>query len=184
MQQNGDIVIVGSMSQTVDFGGGPLVSAGLRDIFVATFDSTGAHVWSQRYGDSADQLETDEENAWLSMRLDDAGHIYVGGSLYGTLDFGGQQLVAAGDSGNPDVFYFELAADGSFQGGRNFGGTGSDHTYDLEVAPSGHIVLVGRFTGSTLDFGTGIPLVKVERSDAYIVLVLPLPVGPVTMITP
>ena len=169
VQQDDNIVVLGTISETVDFGGGPQVSAGMRDIAVVTFDGDGNHVWSNSWGDALDQQQTDEENAWLSMRLDEGGNIFVGGSLYGTLEFGnGQQLVAAGDGTKPDVFYFELGPDGSYKGGRNWGGIGSDLAYDLEVADTGQVVLVGRFTGTTLDFGTGIPLIKVDRSDAYI----------------
>jgi hypothetical protein len=36
---SGDVVIIGHMYGTVDFGGGDLTSAGATDIFVATFET-------------------------------------------------------------------------------------------------------------------------------------------------
>ena len=48
---NGDVLVTGRFSGTVDFGGGPLTSAGGYDIFVAKFSGVdGAHLWSQRFG--------------------------------------------------------------------------------------------------------------------------------------
>ena len=40
----GNVVIVGHFSNSVDFGGGALVSAGAFDIFVAKYDANGAHI--------------------------------------------------------------------------------------------------------------------------------------------
>jgi len=39
----------------VDFGGGPLTSAGASDIFLVKFGPTGTHYWSKRFGDAANQ---------------------------------------------------------------------------------------------------------------------------------
>ena len=47
----GDIVVAVHYLGTVDFGGGPLTSAGGRDIAIAKFDDNGSHIWSERFGD-------------------------------------------------------------------------------------------------------------------------------------
>src|SRR3954464_8572990 len=50
---NGDLVLGGSISRDVDFGGGPLPWSGEApndDAFVARFAATGAHKWSRRFG--------------------------------------------------------------------------------------------------------------------------------------
>jgi hypothetical protein len=41
---SGNVVITGYFQGTVDFGGGPLISAGGRDIFLAKFDANGTHL--------------------------------------------------------------------------------------------------------------------------------------------
>ncbi|MCK5406824.1 MAG: hypothetical protein KAJ37_05200, partial [Candidatus Krumholzibacteria bacterium] len=48
----GNIVVTGWFGGSVDFGGGPLITAGNKDIFVAKFDPTGAHLWSVGLGDA------------------------------------------------------------------------------------------------------------------------------------
>ena len=48
---SGDIFIVGNFWGTVDFGGLPLVSAGITDVYVAKFDADGNHMWSLSFGD-------------------------------------------------------------------------------------------------------------------------------------
>ena len=45
-----NVLVTGEFRGTVDFGGGPLSSAGDRDIFLAKYDAAGAHLWSQRFG--------------------------------------------------------------------------------------------------------------------------------------
>jgi hypothetical protein len=41
----GNVVVTGYFQGTVDFGGGPLTTAGEDDIFVAKLDSSGNHLW-------------------------------------------------------------------------------------------------------------------------------------------
>lgn len=169
------IVMLGSISETVDFGGGPLVSAGMRDMYVATFDSDGNHVWSQAWGDAVDQFETDGPNTWPDMTLDAAGNIHVGGSLWGSMDFGnGNVLTAAGDSGNPDVLHFALTPEGDYIGGNRFGGSGTDQAFGIAVSPEGYIALAGRSLGSSVDFGEAGVIHNWEPSDGFIVKLAPL----------
>ncbi|MCX4239576.1 nucleotide-binding protein [Paraliomyxa miuraensis] len=172
LQQNGDIVLLGAISDSVDFGGGSLVSAGVRDVFLATFDDQGSHSWSVSYGDAADQFETDGTESWLSMDLDASGNIYIGGTLYGVLDFGGgEQLVANGDKS--DVFHAKFDASGDYIGGRSFGGQASDYGHDLAVTESGHVLHAGRTQGSLSGTGVG-ALTNAGRSDGFLVKLAPL----------
>lgn len=166
--QTGDIVMVGYMSGTVDFGGGPRVSAGLRDIFVLNVNGEGDHQWSAVYGDARDQFESGNEiNEWLTLGIGPSGVIHFGGALFGQLDFGGITLGSAGD--NPDVFYIKLNPDGSFAGGNRYGTTGTDIGFDLVVASSGHIVMGGRTFASTLDFGPSGSIKGRGHSDGFLV---------------
>jgi hypothetical protein len=67
---NGNILVTGNLYGTVDFGGGPLTSAGGFDIFVAQYTATGAHMWSKRFGGTtADAMvgETDSESLSTAM---------------------------------------------------------------------------------------------------------------------
>ena len=83
--QEGNIIFVGYFSGEIDLGGGPLLSAGYNDIFVAKYDPSGNHLWSNRYGDSGDQRAYD-------VVVDAAGNIILTGGFRGVLNFGGQPL--------------------------------------------------------------------------------------------
>jgi hypothetical protein len=152
VQANGDIVMVGSMSGTVDFGGGDLVSEGLRDIFVATFDGAGNHVWSSSHGDMNDQFGSSFElNSWLTLALELDGTIHIAGSLFGAVDFGGPKLHSKGM--NSDAFNVRLAPDGSFLDGGRYGATTTDFALDIAVSESGHVIMGGRTQSTQIDFG-------------------------------
>lgn len=173
LQQNGDIVLLGAISDSVDFGGDLLDSAGVRDIFLATLDGNGDHSWSASYGDAVDQFETDGTDTWLTLALDANGDIHIGGTLYGVLDFGaGGQLAAKGDKA--DVFHAQFSADGDYIGGWSFGSPGADFGLDMTVAESGHVLQCGRSLYKTLDFGDLGKLASAGRSDGFIVKLAPL----------
>jgi hypothetical protein len=93
----GAIVIAGDFANTVDFGGGNLVSAGNTDVVVAKFDGTGTHVWSKRAGDAGAQTASGVGT--------DAEGVVATGTFAGAIDFGGGAMTTAG--GN-DVFVVKL----------------------------------------------------------------------------
>ena len=148
----GDVIVCGEMSGTVDFGGGPLTSD--EDIFVATFDADGNHIWSRRFGDvSCCQVGS-------SVAADGVGDVVVTGNFAGTVDFGGGSLTSAGGS---DIFVAKLDAGGSHMWSKRFGaGAG------VSVATDGlgDVVIAGEF-GGTVDFGGG-PLTSAGISDIFV----------------
>ena len=83
------------MSGQVDFGTGPLASAGGSDVFLAKFKSLGTPVWSKRFGDAQSQTG-------VGVAADASSNILMAGDFSGSLDFGGGlSLTSAGGS---DVF--------------------------------------------------------------------------------
>lgn len=84
-----DIVLVGDLAGTIDFGGGPLIEDVYQAIFVARFDADGGYVWSEKYGDGSWQTAT-------GLALDPADNIVVSVRNLGSIDFGGGPL----NSGN------------------------------------------------------------------------------------
>jgi hypothetical protein len=52
----GNILAVGDLWGSIDFGGSRLAAKGDRDIFLAKFDRSGTHIWSQCYGDELEQV--------------------------------------------------------------------------------------------------------------------------------
>src|SRR4029077_6189490 len=51
MTSTGDVVVTGWAGGTTDFGGGPLVAAGLATVVARLDGATGAHVWSKLFND-------------------------------------------------------------------------------------------------------------------------------------
>ncbi len=121
-------------------GGGPAVTA----------------LWSKSFGGAGDQHGH-------RVATDAAGNVYVTGHFGGTLDFGGGPLVAAGQN---DVFVAKLAPDGSHLWSKRFGGALDEMAQGIAVAPTGDLMIVGRFQG-TVSFG-GADLVSAGDYDAFV----------------
>jgi hypothetical protein len=96
---DGDILVTGSFFGGIDLGGGPLVSAGMEDMFLARFSPTGAHVRSDRFGDASYQRGA-------CVATDAAGNLFAGGFVGGTMTIDGIDLVSHGQE---DIYLARLA---------------------------------------------------------------------------
>lgn len=142
---SGNLLFAGSFSNPIDFGSGPLTSAGSIDIFVAKFDPAGNTLWSRSYGDAMNQAAT-------SIAVDPSGNVYVTGIFEGTVDFGGGYSFTS--AGGNDAFVLKLAPDGQTLWAAT-GGDAEDQTPShIAVAPDGAAVIAGRLQGS-ISFGGG-----------------------------
>ena len=141
----GNILIAAYLSGMVDFGGGPLISAGgPSDICIAKFDPLGNHLWSQRFGDSFNQGPR-------GVAADPLGNIAVAGYVEGTVDFGGGALPGGVDK---DVFVSKFTPGGSHLWSQRFGHSGDQVAMALDISMDGDIAVAGFFR-DTLDFGHG-----------------------------
>jgi hypothetical protein len=158
---SGDVVVTGGMDASstggVDFGGGALFSAGFQDVFLVKYSgSTGAHVWSKRFGGSLVDIGT-------AVAVDLAGNIYVTGTFEGTVDFGGGGLTSVGGK---DVFVAKFSSSGTHLWSKRFGGTSNDFPGGIAVDGAGDVAISGRFQG-TINFGGG-NLTSAGGEDAYL----------------
>jgi hypothetical protein len=154
----GNVLLAGSFTGTVDFGGGPLASAGYFDVFVAKFDSAGNHLWSKRFGDDLYQRG-------YSVAVDGAGGVLLTGEYYGTLDFGGGPLTSA-SLGFNDIYVAKLDGAGNHIWSKRFGDANMQGGLDVETDGARNVVLTGGFEG-TVDFGGG-PLTSLGWSDVFL----------------
>jgi len=141
---SGNVFMTGYFRGTVDFGGGDLVGAGERDIVVAKYSPTGAHLWSQRFGG----LGVEEPR---SVAVDPSGNVILTGKFEGTVDFGGGDLVATGFH---DIFLAKYDPTGTHLWSQRFGGTGAAKAESVALDDSGNVFITGDFT-ETVDFGGG-----------------------------
>jgi hypothetical protein len=139
---DGNVYVAGYFSGTVNFGGVDLVSAGGDDIFIAKFDPTGVHQWSQRFGDAVNQY-------CYSVATDAAGNVYLPCGFTGTVDFGGGVLTSAGSS---DIALAKFSPAGVHQWSQRFGDTNAQYGFSAATDPSGNVYLGGWFAG-TVNFG-------------------------------
>jgi hypothetical protein len=153
----GGIIVTGHFSDTVDFGGGPRVSAGFNDVFVAKFARDGAHIWSRRFGGP----QSDEGRA---IAADHAGNVLLTGEFSGTIDFGGGLLTSVGRA--PDLFVAKLDVDGAHVWSRAFGSEFVEEISAVAFDNRGNALVTGEFQG-TVDLGGG-PLTSTACSDIFV----------------
>jgi len=87
----GSVVVTGDFAGSVDFGGGMLTSvAATPDIFVASYDATGAHLWSVKFGG------TDNQDVGFAIGKDPSSNLFLAGGFGANTDFGGGPLTSGG----------------------------------------------------------------------------------------
>jgi hypothetical protein len=145
---SGNVVVTGFFNDTVNFGGGNLVSTGSNDIFVAKFDASGAHLWSNGYGDDGDALGA----LGFGVAVDAADNVIVTGEMQGTVDFGGGLLVGPGFT---DIFLAKYDANGTHVWSKVFGGPTGDQGRGVAVDAADNVIMAGRYSGNFVDFGGG-----------------------------
>ena len=153
---SGNVIIAGTFTSTVDFGGGTLTSAGDQDIFVAKFGTDGAHLWSKRFGDEAIQRVG-------SVTVDASGNVIIAGSFKGAVDFDGGTLTSAGDW---DIYVATFGSDGAHQWSKRFGDGAIQYAKNAAVDASGNVIIAGDFEGA-VNFGGG-TLTSAGELDGYV----------------
>jgi hypothetical protein len=153
---NNNIIVTGYFVGTVDFGGGPLTSAGLSDVFIAKYSPTGAFLWAMRIGGS-------NSDVGLSLATNSSGDITITGTFKGTVDFGGGPQSNAGRN---DIFVAKYSSNGAYLWSRSFGSTTDDYGYGVAVDGYGNVLLTGTFT-DTIDFGGG-PMSPFGGGDIFL----------------
>jgi hypothetical protein len=140
MDANGGTYMLATFGGIVNLGDGPRTASGTREALLAGYTPSGALLWSRRVGGGS-------LDYGRGIALDNAGHVIATGGFAGTpADFGGAPLSGAGGY---DVFLASYAvSNGAHQWSSRFGTSVREDGYDLAIAPSGAIVLVGTFAST------------------------------------
>jgi hypothetical protein len=144
IDESSDVIVTGNFHDSVDFGGGFLVSAGSDDIFLARYTNGGVHVRSQRFGSTGSDLGT-------GVDVDVHGNVFLAARFALTVDFGGGSLTSAGSN---DIVLAKYDADGGHLWSQRFGGSGSDSPAAPAVDGAGNVIISGSFS-SNINFGGG-----------------------------
>jgi hypothetical protein len=155
MDASGNVAITGTYFNGIDFGGGVLAVNGLEG-YVAKFNTAGSHVFSQHLGGAS----LDSGN---NVAFDGSGNVLVTGYFTGTADFGGSNLVSAGDH---DIFVAKYNPSGVHQWSARYGSTGTDDGNGITADASGNVIVTGFFSG-TVNFGGG-GLISAGGPDIFV----------------
>ena len=134
----GNLYVAGVFNGTVDFGGGPLTSAGSGDIFVASFASDGAHRWSRRYGSFANDTAQD-------IAVTNAQDLIITGFFRDSVDFGGGALSAE----SIDAFVLALDTDGNHIWSTRHGGSFDELGVELAIDHDDNVYLAASYSVNT-----------------------------------
>lgn len=151
--------MTGVFRGSVTFGGSYLNSEG-SDVFVASLTSSGAHRWSTAGGGSSDDSSS-------GVALDDAGNVYVTGTVDAAASFGGAVLEPAGAA---DIFLASYDASGGHRWSRLAGGPNVDSGSGIAASPSGDVYSTGYaepgpdFGGGALDTDVPVAFVAAHQS--------------------
>jgi hypothetical protein len=143
---SGNIYIAGDFeSSSLRFDSTKLTNAGLYDIFLAKYDSSGNELWVKSAGGTGYDYV-------YSIATDGTGNIYITGIFYSpTITFGSETLKNAGSS---DIFLAKYDAAGNMLWVRRAGGAEWDVASSVAVDASGNSYIAGHYRESTIAFGS------------------------------
>ena len=144
--KNGNVVVVGGFSGSVDFGGGTVASTNGQEMFIVKYDASGTYLWSRQISSGGNQA--------TGVAVDSSNNLVVVGWFAGTIDFGAGPLSSAGSW---DIFVAKFAPDGTLVWAKRFGGSAWESFSTVVLDASNNIFITGfyGFTGTTIDFGGG-----------------------------
>ncbi|WP_437277126.1 hypothetical protein WME90_38705 [Sorangium sp. So ce375] len=148
----GNIYIGGTFSGTINLTGketGTLVSIGTSDVYVASFDASGQHRWSARFGGSGAETLN-------GLAVTPEGNLVLGGTFYGSFAFGGTTLSSVNAL---DSFVVTMSGEKGEQGWARQIGDAADQTLrSIAVDRAGNIVIAGYFSGKLLCSAPPVPV--------------------------
>ncbi len=131
----GDVLIAGRFHGSVDFGGGPLVSAGLSDVYLARLSPEGEPRWSQRFGDASFQDAT-------GLAVGPEGHIALAGTFDGSIDLGDGALTSPQGRGH---FVALFDAEGALRWSRFLGSSEGEELTRITFDAEGRLIVAENF---------------------------------------
>jgi hypothetical protein len=136
---SGNVVIGGTYTGTVDFGGGPRAASGSTSFIVKLAGTDGGYLVDK----------TITNGGGIHVAVDSSGAMYAAGSFSGTLDLGGPTSLMTSGSSDADSFIVKYSIAGAYQWANHFGNTQYDDVTNLAVDANGAF-LAGLFNGTEM----------------------------------
>ncbi len=174
MDANGDIIVGGSFSGTVDFDHGPhkreYTAVNLsKDAFVAKYDAYGNLKWVATYGNN-------NPDVVLALDIGPNGNIYAVGEFTGRQDMDpgpGNFFVSV--NGYVDVLLWILSPHGSLIDAKAFGGRSYESPHSISVQKDGYVAIGGFFWGDPdMDPTNAVAqIISNGQSDGFVMKISP-----------
>lgn len=142
----GNVAVIGTLGSAADLGGGTLTPTSSSDVYLAVYDTTGTHQWSNTWAARF--------NAGGDVTFDDSGNLLVTGGFYTSLNVGGSTLTA---SVSRDIFVAKFTSAGTHVWSKAFGGdyfSSTDVGTVITTDPDDNVFVAGVAYGN-IDFGGG-----------------------------
>ena len=136
---NGEIVVLGDFTGSIDLGSGPVNAAGSRDAFVAKFDTNGQLVWGR-------VLSATGATSIRTIAITAQDEIIATGNFTGTADLGG--TLTPPSAGGLDMFVTKIDANGNHIWDHTFGSSGQDVVNDVSTNNDGEIYITGAYASA------------------------------------
>ncbi|RFS18431.1 S-layer family protein [Emticicia sp. C21] len=168
-----DIYVCGDFAGTANFnnpsasGSNEIVSAGLSDVYLAKYNTSGDIQWVRRGGGTGTEIS-------YGAIVTSGSDIYIAGGFESTANFNTPSNAATNSvisAGSSDIFVAKFNSAGNCQWARRGGGTNQDYAYGIAVLGT-DVYVGGVFTG-TANFNTPsasgtFEIVDVLNSDAFL----------------
>lgn len=158
MDPSGNVILVGDLTGSSQYGGYPLNCAGSADAFVLKLDTAGLFKWDHVWGDASYQ-------AARAVVADGTG-VIVAGYFHGQIAAGSTVLSSAGAS---DLFLVKMDPGGVVVWAKRFGDVlvQAGDTMFLGTDAAGNVVWSFGMTG-TVDLGGGKPLGTGSGAEVFL----------------
>jgi len=153
---NGDFVMAGFYSGTVNTGVGSLASVGNTDIIVMKTDDAGDPIWAVTAGGSGVDRAND-------ISQDASGNTYITGYFQGSATFGTINVTGSGW----EAYAAKIDVNGDFVWVTTFGGSFGDIGHGITVDNTGNVIVVGEYKG-TATFGADVLVSQNNSYDVFI----------------
>lgn len=138
VDSKGNMIVAGNFWGQIDFGGGPVDSAGGADIFIAKYDPDCQLMWNVLVGNADDQNH-------VYIAVDPQDNIVLLTDFAGSMGIGNDILQSAGDL---DGALAKFAPDGTYLSSASFGDANTQAVAGMAVDADGNIYMSGGFDGA------------------------------------
>lgn len=134
-----------------------------NDLFVAKYDSAGSLLWVKNFSGTGGARP-------LSIKNDSLSNSYITGTIFNTVVFGTNTVVA---SSNQDMLLLKLDSLGNVSWAKKFGGNTQINSYDIDIDRNLNIYTIGHFgsvgggLGQNLVIGTTTLTSNIKTPDIF-----------------